>query len=1016
MYRHSRERDINNALNAVKNLARNYFTPGHPPQVIGSCWGEREGQDTAEPQTLSPNAFPVGPPTLNHNNNNNGVIKVSEDLETRQNSKSFCCCHCSYTTDNKAHMRIHMRRHTGEKPYQCPTCHKKFSRAHDRSRHVLIHTGETPFMCPHCSLRFNQKCNMRHPPQVKVKLRCRDDKRREGQTKAEPGSPDPLDKLLSCCHCSFNTTSTLLLGLHMHTHKGGKPYHCPICLKKFSCARDHSRHIQTHTGEKPYSCPYCPLRFNQKCNMTYHIETCHPHEYVVFENCWSEAQEEEGDEPQLDLLCFPKEEKEEPDHDALYFPKQDQDNLSKPGVLSFTNNQKGKQDKDPVCSTNQIEKQNKDSLHSTNQTGKQDKDPICSTNQIEKQNKDSVHSTNQTGKQDKDPICSTNQIEKQNKDSVHSTNQTGKQDKDPVCSSNHEIVQPKPDPKSSPSKNPDSPHQVQPVTMEQKNLLEHTDSANPMPHFSIKVYRCRESSFYTYSEPTLVTRTCRENNKKVILMCTICSKTFISTNSLKRHMKDTHIEKPPHSCPHCPRRFTSKDKKKSICPICPFRTYHKSGLEVYMRSYTGEKPFTCPLCPKKFTRSNDRKQHLNIHTGERPFACPICSRRFIQKSNLKSHMRTHTREKPYVIVSCWSEKREGENRPEPDPVTSRVLPTTCPNNHSLIDLPTSDRKKVTCPICHVKTYHKSGLDIHMRSHTGEKPFACPYCPKKFTRSNDRKQHIRIHTGEKPFACPVKTSHGDEIRADPVVMVCGPQTLLPLPLPPPPPHAQLEVDVNTDDLEERGEGRTYSCPYCSFTAFSKCRLVIHVRNHTGERPFQCQICLKKFSRAYDRNRHLLIHSGEKPYVIVDSWSVQQDGETNSEPWEQDDPLAITPDAHPPVDSIIAHNTHDSSQPPQPVKRVKKFACPLCHVTAASQSAITIHLRTHTGEKPFTCDLCLKKFTRLFDLKRHIQLHTGDMHHTCPHCPEKFTEKRKLNRHMQKHFFQQLINNNGQNNPS
>lgn len=126
---------------------------------------------------------------------------------------------------------------------------------------------------------------IRHPPQVKVKVkkpRCRDEKSREVQTKAEPGSPDSQDKTLSCCHCSFNTTSSLLLGLHMHTHKGGKPYHCPICLKKFSCAHDHSRHLQTHTGEKPFSCPYCPLRFNQKCNMTYHIETCHPHEYVIY--------------------------------------------------------------------------------------------------------------------------------------------------------------------------------------------------------------------------------------------------------------------------------------------------------------------------------------------------------------------------------------------------------------------------------------------------------------------------------------------------------------------------------------------------------------------------------------------------------------------------------------------------------------------------------------------------------------------------------------------------------------
>ncbi|KAK4310596.1 hypothetical protein Pmani_017851 [Petrolisthes manimaculis] len=530
----------------------------------------------------------------------------------------------------------------------------------------------------------------------------------------------------------------------------------------------------------------------------------------VFENCWSENQEEEGDEPQLDLLCFPKQEQEEPDHDTLYIPKQEQDNISKPGARSVT--------------------------------------------------------TNQKGKQDKDPICSTNQIEKQNKDSVHSINQTGKQDKDPVCLSNHEIGQPKPDPKSSPSKNSDSPHQVQPVIMDLENPLKHTDSTNPMTYFSIKVYRCRESSFYSYSEPALVAHTCKENNKKVIVR-------YWS----EKKEGEIKPEPDPVTSPDRENINTNNrrvlvsslpsDKKKIVCPICPFRTYHKSDLEVHMHSHIGEKPFTCHPCPQKYTCSNNHKQHLSIHTGERPYACPICSRRFIQKCHLKSHMRIHPefqpdyqlttkrkrnqrnynsvkwsieekktilhcftysrfekwgkkknllfqerisnsalpsakkkattinklnsiasqmhkyltpeeiqeiqkealeeaevdyrseeeirkREKPYVIVSCWSEKREGENRPEPDPVTSQVLPTTCPNNHSLIDLPASDRKKMTCPICHVKTYHKSGLEIHMRSHTGEKPFSCPYCPKKFTRSNDRKQHIRIHTGEKPFACPV----------------------------------------------------------------------------------------------------------------------------------------------------------------------------------------------------------------------------------------------------------------------
>nr|XP_054500537.1 sal-like protein 4 [Agelaius phoeniceus] len=291
---------------------------------------------------------------------------------------------------------------------------------------------------------------------------------------------------------------------------------------------------------------------------------------------------------------------------------------------------------------------------------------------------------------------------------------------------------------------------------------------------------------------------------------------------------------------------------------------------------------------------------------------------------------------------------------------------------------------------------------------------------------------------------------------------------------------------------------HKCKFCGKVFGNDSALQIHLRSHTGERPYKCNICGNRFTTKGNLKVHFQRHKDKYPHIKMNPYPVPEHldnvptstgipygmsvplDESNlivdSKPLLTTLPTSAATGAPQAISSLagikealpgtfsselqsrpspeseggssssgaVGHEsgTEQSLSSPQAACSVSIFhvggsneqgsetsklqqlvenidkstsdpnECLICHRVLSCQSSLKMHYRTHTGERPFKCKICGRAFSTKGNLKTHYGVHRANtplkMQHSCPICQKKFTNAVVLQQHIRMHMGGQIPN--------
>ncbi|XP_034285216.1 sal-like protein 3 isoform X1 [Pantherophis guttatus] len=375
-----------------------------------------------------------------------------------------------------------------------------------------------------------------------------------------------------------------------------------------------------------------------------------------------------------------------------------------------------------------------------------------------------------------------------------------------------------------------------------------------------------------------------------------------------------------------------------------------------------------------------------------------------------------------------------------------------PPNVSVFEPKTSSEDpffKHKCRFCAKVFGSDSALQIHLRSHTGERPFKCNICGNRFSTKGNLKVHFQRHKEKyphiqmNPYPVPEYLDNVPTCSGIPYGMSLPPEKPVttwldskPV-LSTVPTSISLQLPPTIQGVNSYGDSPSITpmnrSPQRTSPVSSECTSLSPSLNNSesgiplsaeSPQPIHGSSTMTKTEPVNIpvTNARLgdISISGQVSVVPTSTASsaVTESSISTSLPNTVLPALSDQFKAKFPFGGLLdSMQTSETSKLQQLVENIDKKMtdpnqCVICHRVLSCQSALKMHYRTHTGERPFKCKICGRAFTTKGNLKTHFGVHRAKpplrVQHSCPICQKKFTNAVVLQQHIRMHMGGQIPN--------